>query len=69
MTMAAFTLAVDARCPLCSTSILTVSRGGHVISEDLHPVPLHRSQRAGEGYMLCDDCGMLADLPLNSTLN
>jgi hypothetical protein len=67
--MAAFTLAVDARCPLCGTSILTVSRGGHVLSEDLHPVPLRRSNRAGEGYMLCDDCGMLADLPLNSTLN
>jgi hypothetical protein len=69
MTMAAFTLAVDARCPLCGTSILTVSRGGRVLSEDLHPVPLHRSHRTGEGYMLCDDCGMLADLPVNSTLN
>lgn len=67
--MAAFTLAVDARCPLCDESILTVSRAGRVLSEDLHPVPLHRRQRAGEGYMLCDDCGMLADLPVNSTLN
>jgi len=67
--MAAFTLAVDARCPLCGSSILTVSRGGHVVSEDLHPVPLRQSHRPGEGYMLCDDCGMLADLPLNSTLN
>ena len=67
--MAAFTLAVDARCPLCKESILTVSRTGRVLSEDLHPVPLNRSHRAGEGYMLCDDCGMLADLPLNSTLN
>ena len=67
--MAAFTLAVDAHCPLCRASILTVSRGGHVITEDLHPVPLRRSNRPGEGYMLCDDCGVLADLPLNSTLN
>lgn len=67
--MAAFTLAVDAHCPLCRASILTVSRGGHVISEDLHPVPLRRSNRPGEGYMLCDDCGVLADLPQNSTLN
>lgn len=67
--MAAFTLAVDAHCPLCDASILTVSREGHVMSEDLHPVPLRRSNRPGEGYMLCDDCGMLADLPLNSTLN
>ena len=67
--MAAFTLAVDAKCPLCSTSILTVTRGGLVLADDLHPVPLRRSNRPGEGYMLCDDCGMLADLPLNSTLN
>jgi hypothetical protein len=67
--MAAFTLAVDAHCPLCGTSILTVNHGGHVVSEDLHPVPLRRSNRPGEGYMLCDDCGMLADLPMNSTLN
>jgi hypothetical protein len=69
MIMAAFTLAVDARCPLCRASILTVNSHGLVLSEDLHPVPLYRSHRPGEGYMLCDDCGMLADLPLNSTLN
>ena len=67
--MAAPTLAVDAHCPLCGTSILSVSRGGHVLREDLHPVPLHRTRRVGEGYMLCDDCGMLADLPLDSILN
>jgi hypothetical protein len=67
--MAAFTLAVDARCPLCGTTILRVNHGGLVLSEDLHPVPLRRAHRPGEGYMLCDDCGMLADLPLNSTVN
>ena len=67
--MAAFTLAVDARCPLCRASILTVSRGGHLMSEDMHPVPLRRSHRPGEGYLLCDDCGILADLPYNSTVN
>jgi predicted RNA-binding Zn-ribbon protein involved in translation (DUF1610 family) len=67
--MAAFTLAVDAHCPLCGVSILSVNSGGHVLSETLHPVPLHRSRRVGEGYMLCDDCGMLADLTPDSTLN
>jgi hypothetical protein len=67
--MAAFTLAVDASCPLCRRSILTVSRGGVMTEEDVHPVPLRRSNRPGEGYMLCDDCGVLADLPLNSTSN
>jgi hypothetical protein len=69
MIMAAFALAIDPRCPLCRTSIVTVSRGGHLMSEDLHPVPLRHSNRPGEGYILCDDCGMLADLPFNSTKN
>jgi len=67
--MAAFLVAVDARCPLCGDSILSVGRGGRVMAEDLHPVPLYRSGRAGEGYMLCDDCGVLAELPLDITLN
>jgi hypothetical protein len=59
--------AVDARCPLCGESILSIDGGGRVTSEDLHPIAL--SRRAGEGYMLCDDCGMLADLPANLTIN
>ena len=60
--------AVDARCPLCGESILSVDRGGRVTSEDLHPIALSR-RGAGEGYMLCDDCGMLADLPTDLTIN
>jgi len=67
--MAAFVVAVDARCPLCGASILSVGRGGRVEAEDLHPVPLFRNGRPGEGYMLCDDCGRLAELPSNLTLN
>jgi predicted RNA-binding Zn-ribbon protein involved in translation (DUF1610 family) len=59
--------AVDARCPLCGESILSVDGGGHVTSEDLHPIAL--SRRAGEGYMLCDDCGLLAELPTDLTIN
>jgi hypothetical protein len=61
--------AVDARCPLCGESILTVDVGGRVTSEDLHPIALYRRGGAGEGYMLCDDCGMLADLPADLTIN
>ena len=60
---------VDARCPLCGVSILSVSSGGQVLAEDLHPVPLYRRGRFGEGFMLCDECGMLADLPPDVTLN
>jgi hypothetical protein len=67
--MNAVAVGVEARCPLCGVSILSVGRGGRVLSEDLHPVPLYRRGRFGEGFMLCDECGMLADLPRDVTLN
>ncbi len=67
--MAAFVVAVDARCPLCGTSILSVGRGGRVEASDLHPVPLYRTRGSLEGYMLCDDCGVLAELPADITMN
>jgi hypothetical protein len=67
--MAAFVLAVDARCPLCGASVLSVSQGGKVIAEELHAVPLNRRRGSAEGYTLCDDCGVLANLPTNLTLN
>lgn len=63
-----FAVALDARCPLCGTAILSVGRGGRVEAGDLHPVPLYKHPR-GEGFMLCDDCGMLAELPADVTLN
>jgi hypothetical protein len=66
--MATFVVGVDARCPLCGESILSISRAGYVEAADLHPVPLYR-RRSGEGYMLCDDCGTLAELPSDVTLN
>jgi len=53
---------VDAHCPLCGESILTVNSRGRIISEDLHPVPLYTHGRHGEGYMVCDGCGFLAQL-------
>ena len=67
--MAAYVVGVDARGPLCGCSILSIGRGGHVTAEDLHPVPLHKRGGSGEGYMLCDDCGVLAELPSDITLN
>ena len=67
--MAAFIVGVDACCPLCGSPILSVGRGGRGEGEDLHPVPLYRHGRSGEGYMLCDDCGVLAELPSDITLN
>ncbi len=59
---------MDARCPLCGASILSIGRGGRVTAEDLHPIALYKHGGA-EGYMLCDDCGMLAELPSDLTLN
>lgn len=67
--MAAYVAAVDAKCPLCGSAILSIGRGGRVEAEDLHPIPLYKSSHAGEGYMLCDDCGILAELPADLALN
>jgi hypothetical protein len=60
-------MGVNACCPLCGSSVLSVSPAGRVLSEDLHPIPL--GGEGGRGYTLCDDCGVLADLPSNLTLN
>ncbi len=58
---------VQACCPLCGSPVLSVSRGGRVFDEDVHPIQLGRE--TGRGYMLCDDCAILADLPGDLTLN
>jgi hypothetical protein len=44
-----------------------VSRAGRVLSDDLHPIALGLEN--GSGYTLCEDCGVLADLPTDLTLN
>ena len=59
--------AVSACCPLCGSSVLSVTRNGRVLDEDLHPIQLGRE--LGRGYSLCDDCGVLAALPGDLTLN
>ena len=66
---ATFAVAVDASCPLCGDSILSIQPSGVVESEDLHPVRLSAHTRPGEGYMLCDECGLLAELPPGLTMN
>ena len=60
-------VAVNACCPLCGSSVLSVNQDGRVLSEDVHPIAI-TGDRA-RGYLLCDDCGMLADLPTDLTLN
>jgi hypothetical protein len=59
--------AVQAHCPLCGSPVLSVGRSGRVFAEDLRPI--HLGPETGRGYTLCDDCGLLAHLPTNLTLN
>ena len=65
--MGASPVAVSARCPLCGSRVLSVSRAGRVLSDDLHPIALGGEK--GCGYTLCEDCGVLPDLPTDLTLN
>ena len=67
--MATFVAAtMDTPCPLCGSPVLTLGRGGRVLAEDIHAVPMHR-YRGGESYSLCDDCAVLAMLPTDLTVN
>jgi hypothetical protein len=58
----------DTHCPLCGKRILSLGQSGWVMTEDPLLIPLHRG-RSGEGFMLCEECGMLAALPADMTLN
>jgi hypothetical protein len=59
--------AIQAFCPLCGSAVLSIGRSGRVFAEDLHPIQL--GPEFGRGYSLCDDCGVLANLPTDLTLN
>jgi len=65
--MGATFAAIQAHCPLCESPVLSIGRSGHVFAEDLHPIQLR--PESGRGYTLCDDCGLLANLPTNLTRN
>lgn len=58
---------VGARCPLCGSPVLSLAASGKVIVLDARAIQL--GSELGRGYTLCDDCGLLADLPASSTLN
>ena len=60
-------VAVEARCPLCGSPVLSVGRRGQVLSQALRLSDLGAA--LSRGYSLCDDCGFLADLPDTLTLN
>ena len=59
--------AVQARCPLCGSLVLSLARSGRVLSLDLRAIPL--GSEFGRGYTLCDDCGLLADRPTGLSYN
>jgi len=65
--MATSFAAVQTRCPLCGSPVLSFGRGGQIEREELHPIQL--GPDFARSYTLCDDCGILADLPANLTLN
>lgn len=58
---------MSARCPLCGESVLDVNSDGRVLAAEVRPIPLHKYGLAGEGYLVCDSCGFLAqaDITLN----
>ena len=58
---------VEAHCPLCGSPVLSVARSGRVVAFELRTIPLGND--FGRGYTLCDDCGVLADLPAGLTIN
>ena len=58
---------VGARCPLCGSPVLSLEPSGKIVAFGLRTVPL--VGELGRGYTLCDDCGVLADLPSGLTFN
>ncbi len=60
---------MSARCPLCGESVLDVSSEGRVWAAEVRPIPLYKHGLTGEGYLVCDSCAFLAQLPADVTLN
>lgn len=60
---------MSTRCPLCGDAILDVAQDGRVVAAETRPIPLLRNGLSGEGYLVCDACAFLAQLPADVTLN
>jgi len=60
---------LHARCPLCGQVLLTVGRGGRVTTGDLRGLTLVSSSAGGASFLLCDDCGRLAESPDGLSVN
>ena len=59
---------VGATCPLCDSPMVVVSATEKkVVVFDVRTVPMDQGLR--RSYTLCDDCGILADLPKDLTIN
>jgi hypothetical protein len=69
MMPAATTSTMSARCPLCGEAVLDVSADGRVMAAEVRPIPLLKHGFSGEGYLVCDSCAYLAQLPADVTLN
>jgi hypothetical protein len=59
--------AVQALCPLCGSPVQSFVRSRRAFAED--PRAVSPGPELGRSYTLCDDCGVLANLPSNLTLN
>lgn len=60
---------MSARCPLCGEAVVDVTPEGRVQVVETRPIPLFKHGLSGEGYLVCDSCAFLAQLPSNVTLN
>jgi hypothetical protein len=60
-------VAVDARCALCGTAIDAEGTGVHNAHAVL--ISLYKHGGSPEGYLLCQECGLLAGLPSTISLN
>jgi len=59
--------AVRTLCPLCGSPVPSAGYSGGLFAEEIHPIQLRPEQ--DRGYTLCDDCGVLANLPTDLTRN
>jgi hypothetical protein len=59
--------AVEMECPLCGRAMRTT--GPFADGGGAHLVALFKHGGGAEGFLLCAECGMLADFPAGITMN